>query len=114
MLKIIRQRKQAKLQWLQDPSKINEDKLNNMRCETTRHLRNKKREYLKEKIDEHAMNSKNKIIRDLYKGINDFEMGYQPRNNFAKDENAVSHNILNRWKNCFSQLLNAHRVSDVR
>jgi hypothetical protein len=25
-----------------------------------------------------------------------------------------SHNILNRWKNYFSQLLNVHRVSEVR
>jgi hypothetical protein len=24
------------------------------------------------------------------------------------------HNILNRWKNCFSQLLNVHSVSEVR
>jgi hypothetical protein len=24
------------------------------------------------------------------------------------------HNILNRWKNCFSQLMNLHNVSDVR
>jgi hypothetical protein len=35
-----------------------------------------------------------------------------------EDENgdllADSHNILNRWKNYFSQLLNVHRVSDVR
>jgi hypothetical protein len=34
------------------------------------------------------------------------------------DENvdllADSQNILNRWKNYFSQLLNVHRVSDVR
>jgi hypothetical protein len=34
------------------------------------------------------------------------------------DENgallADSHNILNRWKNYFSQFLNVHRVSDVR
>jgi hypothetical protein len=27
---------------------------------------------------------------------------------------ADSHNILNRWKNYFCQLLNVHRVSDVR
>jgi hypothetical protein len=27
---------------------------------------------------------------------------------------AHSHNILNRWKNNCSQLLNVHRVSDVR
>jgi hypothetical protein len=38
----------------------------------------------------------------------------------VKDENddllAESHNILNRWKNCSSQLLNilVHRVRDVR
>jgi hypothetical protein len=25
-----------------------------------------------------------------------------------------SHNILNRWKNYFSQLLNVHNVSDAR
>jgi hypothetical protein len=27
---------------------------------------------------------------------------------------ADSHNILNRWKNYFSQLLNVHNVTDVR
>jgi hypothetical protein len=36
----------------------------------------------------------------------------------VKDENghllADSHNILNRWKNYFSQLLNVRKVSDVR
>jgi hypothetical protein len=35
----------------------------------------------------------------------------------VKDENgdllADFHNILNRWKNYFSQLLNVHSVSDV-
>jgi hypothetical protein len=36
----------------------------------------------------------------------------------VKDENADqladSHNILNRWKHYFSQLLNVHNVSDLR
>jgi hypothetical protein len=36
----------------------------------------------------------------------------------VKDENGDlfvdSHNILNRWENYFSQLLNMHYVSDVR
>jgi hypothetical protein len=45
-------------------------------------------------------------------------MGYRPRSNLVKDENgdllADSYNILNRWKNYFSQLLNVHRVRDVR
>jgi hypothetical protein len=68
--KLLDQRKQAKLQWLQDPSEINGDNLNNVRRKTSRHFRNKKREYLKGKINELAMNSKNRNIRDLYRGIN--------------------------------------------
>jgi hypothetical protein len=47
---LLDQRKQAKLQWLQDPSEINGDNLNNMRRETSRHFRNKMREYLKDEI----------------------------------------------------------------
>jgi hypothetical protein len=74
-------------------------------------------EYMKDKIDELATNSKNKNIRDLYRGINKFKQGYQPRSNLVKDENdtlADSHNTLNRWKNYFSQLLNVHSVSNAR
>jgi hypothetical protein len=47
MIKVIRS-KETKLQWLQDPSKINEANLNNIRCEASRHFMNKKREYLKD------------------------------------------------------------------
>jgi hypothetical protein len=68
--KLLDQRKQAKLQWLKDPSEINGDNLNNVRHEATRYLRNKKREYLKDKINELATNSKNKNIGDLYRRIN--------------------------------------------
>jgi hypothetical protein len=46
ILSMLDQRKQAKLQWLQDPSEINGDNLNNVRREASRHFRNKKREYL--------------------------------------------------------------------
>jgi hypothetical protein len=78
----------------------------------------KRRKYLKDEIDELATKSKNKNIRDMYKGINDFQGGYQPRSNFVKGENgglfADSHTNLNRWKNFFSHLLNVHWVSDVR
>jgi hypothetical protein len=70
---LLDQRKQAKLQWLQDPSEINEDNLNNVRREANRHFRNKKREYLKDEITGVASNSKNKNIRDLYRGINEFK-----------------------------------------
>jgi hypothetical protein len=76
----------------------------------------KKREYMKDRINELTTKSK-KIIRDLHRGINEFKRGYQTRNNLVKDENGDlftdSHNILNRWKN-YSQLLNVNNVSDVR
>jgi hypothetical protein len=71
--KLLDQRKQAKLQWLQDPSEVNGDILNNVRHEASRHFRNKKKEYLKDKINELATS------RDLYRGINEFKRGYQPK-----------------------------------
>jgi hypothetical protein len=87
------------LHWLQDPREVNGDNLNNIRHETSRHFRNKKREYLKDKVDELATNSKNKNIRDVYRGINDFKRGYQPRSN--GDLLADSHNILNSGRTTF-------------
>jgi hypothetical protein len=92
--------------------------LKNIGREASRHFRNKKEEYLKAKINEHETNSKNNNIRDLYRGINEFKKDYQLRTNLVEDENsdllADSCDILNRWKNCSLQLLNIHRVSDVR
>jgi hypothetical protein len=87
MLKIIRRRKQAKLQLLQDPSGKSGVNLNNVRHESSRHFRNKKKECIKDKISEIATNSKIKKIRGLYRGINEFKRGYQPRSNLVKDEN---------------------------
>ncbi|PNF17273.1 hypothetical protein B7P43_G05232 [Cryptotermes secundus] len=82
------------------------------------HNSHKFKQYLKDRIDKLATNSKNKNIRDLYRGINDFQRGYQPRSNLVKDENddllADSNNIMNMWRNYFSQLLNVCRVSEVR
>jgi hypothetical protein len=44
-------------------------------------------EYLKDKINELATNSKNKNNRDLHSGINEFKRGYLTRSNLVKDEN---------------------------
>jgi hypothetical protein len=81
--KLLDRRKQAKLQWLQNPSEINGDNLNNVRREGSRYYRNKKREYLRDEINELAMNSRNTNIRDLYREINEFKRGYQLRNNLV-------------------------------
>jgi hypothetical protein len=116
--KFLDQRKQAKMQWLQYPNQSNVDNLNNVRHEASRHFRNKKKEYLKAKINELETNSKNKNIRDFYKGINDFKKCYQPRTNVVKDEKGDpvedSHSILAKWRKHFFQLLKVHGVNDVR
>jgi len=48
---------QAKVQWVQDTSESNVDNLNNVRHEASRHFRNKKKEYMKAKIEELETNS---------------------------------------------------------
>jgi hypothetical protein len=76
--------KKAKLQWLQDPSEVNEGNLSYVCREASIHFRNKKKEYLKDKINALESSSKNKNIRDLSRGINEFKKGYQPRTNLVK------------------------------
>jgi hypothetical protein len=116
--KLADRRKQAKLQWFQDPSEANKDNLNDVRWEANRHFRNKKREYLKDKMNDLKSNSKNKNIRDLYRGINEFKKGYHPRTNLVKKErgNLLTdpHKIMVRLKNYFYQLLNVHGACGVR
>src|SRR5215469_9436271 len=101
-----------------DPSQSNVDNLNNVRRDASRYFRNKKKAYLKAKIEELETNSKINNIRDLYRGINYFKKGYQPRTIIVKDEKgelvADSHSIMARWRNYFSQLLNVNEDNDVR
>jgi hypothetical protein len=65
------------------------DNLNKTRCEASRYFRRKKITFLKDKINELATNSKNKNIRDLYRGIKRFKRGYQPESNLVKDEKVI-------------------------
>jgi len=74
------------MQWMQDPSQYNVNNINNVRRVASRHFRNKKTAYLKAKIGKLETNSKIKNIRDLYKGINDFRKGYQPRTYILKGQ----------------------------
>ena len=105
------------MQWMQDVRQSNEENLNKERRDASRHFRNKKKGYLKAKIEELENNSKIKYIRDLYRGINDFKKGYQPRTDIVKNEKgdlvADSHSVLATWRNYFSQLLNVHGVNEI-
>ena len=72
---------------------------------------------MRAKIEQLETNSQMKNIRYLYRGINDFKKGYQPRCNVVTDEKvdqvADSHSIVARGRNYFSQLFNVHGVKDV-
>ena len=72
---------------------------------------------MKVKIEELETNSKINNVRGLYRGINDFKKGYQPRTTILKDEKgdlvADSHSIMARWRS-FYQLLNVHEFKVVR
>jgi hypothetical protein len=91
--------------------------LQNLGCETSRTFRNKKREYLKGKINELETNNKSKNTRDFYGSINVFKKGDQPRL-YYKDENCNlledPQSVSNRCKNFFNQALNIHGIHNVR
>ena len=92
------QRKQAKMQWAQDPSQGNADNLYNVRHEASRYFRNKKKAYLRAKFEELKLTVRQKKIRELYRGINDFTKGYLSRTNIVKNEKSDlvtdSHSVL--------------------
>ena len=84
------------------------------RHESSRHFR----EYLKGKINELETNSKNRNIKDLYRGINEYGKCYQPTVTVIEEEKcllllAESHSIVNKWKNHFHQLFHMQGNNDV-
>jgi len=72
----------------------------------------------KNKIDELETGSKIKNIRDLCRGISDFQRSYQPRNNIVKSKNsdfiADSHSILVLCREHFYQLRTVRGANDVK
>lgn len=87
----------------------NIDNLENIICESRR-FQEKAREYLKQLLTK----ANNRHVGDMYKGVNKSQKGYQPIKNMIGDLLADFHNILNRWKNLFSQLVKVHRVGVVK
>jgi hypothetical protein len=100
---LLHQRKNAKMQCLQDPNQSNVNNLNNIKCEGSNHFTNKMKTYLQATTDDLETNSKTKNITDLYKRITNFKKGYQPRTNIVMDEASDlvtgSNSIGARWRN---------------
>ena len=55
-------------------------------------------------------NSRENNPREIYKGINSIQKGFQSRSQLMKDENgniiAVESELIDRWEKFFSELLN--------
>jgi len=60
---------------VQAHKQINEGRYVSLKCKTIQILSNK-REYLKDLISEMETNSKWKNVRDMYRSISEFKMGY--------------------------------------
>jgi hypothetical protein len=101
---------------LQGVSEENEGNLNDIRREASRNIRRKIRECLRNKINETETQSKNKKIEDLYRGINEFKKGYQPRTKLVKRDRydllKDPNKTLNRIYYC--QLLNVPGAGVVK
>jgi hypothetical protein len=114
MLKLIESKERIQTAVFQYPIDINGDNLSNIRRQASTRFSNKKRDYLEDKINNLATNSR-KNIRDQHRGINEFRRDYH---HCMKDKNSDlltdSHNILNWWKTYFPQLMNVKNISDVR
>ncbi|PSN38709.1 hypothetical protein C0J52_19477 [Blattella germanica] len=115
---MVHKRKLAKMNWMREPNEQYSEQLCSIRRETTRFLKNKKREYLKEKINDLEINARNRNIRELYLGIRIERKGFQARTNIITNENgdmlADAKSILNRWANYLNQLLNVHGEEDIK
>jgi hypothetical protein len=71
MFRIIRSKRKVNCSWIEDPNEIIANDLCNENREANMKLRNKNREYLKDKTSDRERNRKNKKTRDMYRGINE-------------------------------------------
>ena len=85
--------------WLQNPNDQTAEDFTNIRHDTCRTLKRKKRNYMKVKVNTHEENSKT-VNGEIYKGINEFKKGYQPHAYIIKKHDgtivADTSNILNK------------------
>jgi hypothetical protein len=73
--RIIRSKEIIQISVVKYPREINGDNLKTSRHEASRHFRNKKQEYLKNKINALATNNVKKSAGDPFSVINEFSKG---------------------------------------
>jgi hypothetical protein len=112
-LELANKRKQTKLLWLQNPNNQTAEDFSNVRRDNCIMSRKRKRDYMKAKFKNLEENSKDKNIREMYKGIIEFKKGYQPCAYVIKKYDGITvadtTSTLSRWKRFFSNLLNVNQ-----
>jgi hypothetical protein len=92
----------------------NGGRLHNGRSETSRKFRNKMGNIRKTKL----MNLKQRARTGILYTCIHAQMNLKELSTLVKDEKSDMlgefHNILNRCKNCFIQVLNVHEVNNIR
>jgi hypothetical protein len=96
----------------------NVDNLNNVSHETSGYFKIKKEVYLTATINAREINSKINNIKEFYRGISDFQIGYQPTNHTVKDESddllTDCNCSLASWSKHYFKLFNVYGFSYVR
>jgi hypothetical protein len=114
-LRFLDQRKQAKMQWVQEPKQRNVVNLNNIKREVSSHLRNKgknnsKLKFMTLKLTVRSHASETCIGASvILRRVTSPEIVRDEKGDSATD----CHSILARWRNHFYQLFNVHGFSDV-
>uniref|UniRef100_A0A8D8PVV0 Craniofacial development protein 2 n=1 Tax=Cacopsylla melanoneura TaxID=428564 RepID=A0A8D8PVV0_9HEMI len=107
---IIERKNQARNIMMNTNTRSNAETYRNLRRESKKVIRSKKREALKQKVKEIDELSKENEQRKFYAAINKMKNGFQPRMNACRDRNGEiltnNEEILNRWTQHFKELLN--------
>lgn len=110
--KSVEKRREARIMYLSDSNVENREIYVMCRKQVEKIVRQKKREWEKNRVLDIVDNNNKNNMRELYAGINSIRKGYQSQTTLIKDKNgnllADEAGILMRWKNYFDELLNVH------
>ena len=107
---VIIERNNARKLMLQKQTRFRVDDYKDKRRIANRILKKKKKEHLKQKINNIEEARQNNDVRKFYKDINDGRKTFKPRSNICKSEDGTllcnKEQVLKRWKEFFEKTLN--------
>lgn len=109
-------RNKLRLKKMQEKSREAEKRYNEQRQRTKRLMREKKRRHNEQILENIEESYRNNEVRNLYQGTKNLKKGYKSKTICLKDKNGKmlmgDDEILDRWREYFSLLLNEDSQSD--